>query len=163
MPNSAEFVLVEVVMDNQEYISTEWNSATSTCTGALYSLQYTIRYNSEGMITKAAAKVENRNVTLMRQSGSIKLPFRQLFSVQFLPEGVDVRRRSGNPGYVMGSPVLGAHKIPPPLNNSSSQLQNLNVSESGLLIMDSGFAGLCDSASPFGTVSDHDPLYGKRA
>lgn len=163
MPNSAEFVLVEVIMDNREYISTEWNNATSTCTGALYSLQYKIRYNSEGMITKAVAKVENRNISLMRLSSSTILPVRQLFSVEFLPEGVDeVRRRSGNPGYVMGSAVLGAYKIPPPLNTSSSQLQNLNVSQSGLLIMDSGFAGLCDTASPFGTVSDDVPLNGKR-
>jgi hypothetical protein len=56
IPDSKEFVLVEVIMDNQEFV--QWNNTASTCTGALYSLQYTIRHNAEGIITKAAAKVK---------------------------------------------------------------------------------------------------------
>jgi hypothetical protein len=162
MPDSKEFVLVEVVLDNQEFVSTEWNNTTSTCTGALYSLQYTIRYNSEGLITKAVAKVKNRDISFIQRNSNTPLLFRQLFSIEFLPEGVEhVGRRSGNPGYIMGSAVLGAYKILPPLNKDEGKLQNLNVSESGLLIMDSGFAGWCDSAAPFGTVSDDTPLNGR--
>jgi hypothetical protein len=140
IPDSKEFVLVEVIMDNQEFV--QWNNTASTCTGALYSLQYTIRHNAEGIITKAAAKVKKRNISFIQRNSSTPLPFRQLFSIEFLPEGVEyVRRRSGNPGYIMGSAVLGAYKISPSLNKDGSKLHHLNISESGLLIMDSGFAG----------------------
>ncbi len=155
-PDPNDFVMVEVAMDDQKIISTNWDNITSTCIGALYSLHYTIRFNSGGQITKAVAQIKYRNITLKQQSSNSTTLFQQFFSINFLPESAnDVRRRSGNPGYIMKSAVLGAFTLSPPMNHSGGKLQYLNISESGLQVMDSGHAGQCDSASPFGTVSGH--------
>jgi len=156
-PDLKNFVMVDVNMDDQPMISTSWNNDTSTCVGALYSLQYTIYYNTSGLITKASAKIKYKNVIFAAPPKSNSVFFvRQSFAVSFLPEVtsgdeeiVVVRGKSGNPGYIMQSVVLAATKI----NSNASVIPTkaFHFSNNGFRIMDNGRAGMCESASGLGT------------
>ena len=142
---------IPVDMTVGEGVATTWKNVTSTCVNALHSLHYTITYNTKGHITAVGAKIEYTNITL-----SSPLFVKQTFEVKFIPEssgeGVTIRPRSGNPGYRMGSNVLGAIFVPSHSNTSFSY--HLDVPENGITIMDSGRGGMCESVSVSGTVRE---------
>jgi hypothetical protein len=110
---------------------------------------YNIRHNSTSIV-HIAVDIETHDV---EQSNGELL---QEFAVNFIPVDVgDSRRshdknnmitrvRSGNPGYILGAPTLGAKRP-----NTSSYVI---AQKAGFTVMDTGVDGQCSSSSTTGLV-----------
>ena len=89
------------------------------------------------------------------------IAIQQQFAVNFIPEEVEssershsqnniiTRTRSGNPGYIVGAPTLGALS-PDDTNHTASYVI---AQRAGFTIMDTGLLGQCNTSSPTGLVS----------
>jgi tectonic-1/3 len=138
--------IVEISIDNKP--STKWDEASVTCRSALKSLRYNVVYNQKTIID-VSVDVETVNISI----GSADL-IKQDFGVEFIPAAVKqsnqtqqkiVRPRSGNPGYTLGMPTLGAVES---LAEGKSNESYLTAQRTGFTVMDTGAGGQCSSSSP---------------
>ncbi len=79
-----------------------YNAGTSTCDNALISLAYTFNYDPAGTVTAVSARVVIGPVTASA-AGFVSVP--QTYAASW-NVSQSARPRSGNPGYVVGLPVL---------------------------------------------------------
>ena len=100
--------------------TTSYDVGTTTCKNALVGLIYVVEFDSMSTIKKVETKMKVQDVVL----GATTLT--QSFGVEFVFDKSDVttiakslelnnlieRPRSGNPGYIMGKPVLGGTTHP---------------------------------------------------
>lgn len=128
---------------------TRWDNSSSVCINALKRMVYNIRHNSTSIVD-IAVDIETHDVE--QSTGELL----QEFAVNFIPVDVgDSRRshdknnmitrvRSGNPGYILGAPTLGAKRP-----NTSSYVI---AQKAGFTVMDTGVDGQCSSSSTTGLV-----------
>ena len=107
-------------LDEENSQQTSWDQSTLTCTNALKQMTYNVRYNHTSIVD-ISVEIETIDIRgagsdATRQSISIQ----QDFAVSFIPVEVEsfershsqnniiTRIRSGNPGYRVGAPTLGA-------------------------------------------------------
>ncbi|XP_032237913.2 tectonic-1 [Nematostella vectensis] len=84
------------------FVSPPWptfDSASQTCSNVVMEVSYTIYYNTSTDITKVS-------VELVMGSQTTALPLLQKFSIKFIKEGSEPFYRSGNPGYIVGKPLV---------------------------------------------------------
>ena len=139
---------------------TTWDESTQTCTSALKKMTYNIRYNHTSIID---ISVELETIDIVEGSGTSQ-QIEQTFAVNFIPDEVETsersqeqnnlitRTKSGNPGYIIGSPTLGAMS-PSSTTNNSTASSYVIAQRAGFTIMDTGLVGRCDTSSPTGSVS----------
>lgn len=138
---------------------TTWDESAQTCTNALKQLTYNIRYNHTSIVD---ISVELETIDIVDDPSSASQQLQQMFAVNFIPAEVEssersqeqnnliTRTKSGNPGYIIGSPALGA--ISP--NSTTNQASSYVIAQrAGFTIMDTGLVGQCDTSSPTGSVS----------
>lgn len=81
-----------------------YNSSTQICTNVVLGGSYSMIYTAKGEITSVLASFTlgtiNRN------------PFQQSFQISFTEEGTTPATLSGNPGYVLGMPLIAGFKLP---------------------------------------------------
>ena len=123
------------------------------CINALKRMAYNVRYNHTTIVSISG------DIETLDMDASIR-ELQQEFSVNFIPMEVDPsershvknnlisRIRSGNPGYIVGAPTLGA-RAPPTVNHTASYVI---AQKAGFAVMDTGLAGQCSTSSPTGTV-----------
>mmetsp|Transcript_9666 Transcript_9666/g.20029 ORF Transcript_9666/g.20029 Transcript_9666/m.20029 type:complete len:677 (-) Transcript_9666:44-2074(-) len=132
---------------------TSWDEASFTCTNALKRMKYILEYN-QTTINSISVEIETADVDI--QTSALK----QGFEITFVPakssdsiersrakNNLITRPRSGNPGYIVGRPTLGARKP-----NANSTVSYVDALKAGFTVMDTGSAGKCDSSSPTGSV-----------
>jgi len=140
--------------------TTAWDESTQTCTNALKQMTYNIRYNHTSIID---ISVELETMDIVENSETSQ-QLQQTFAINFIPDEVEssersqeqnnliTRTKSGNPGYIIGSPTLGAFS-PSSTTNHSTALSYVIAQRSGFTIMDTGLVGHCGTSSPTGSVS----------
>lgn len=99
--------LVEVELSAAETTSepnADKTPDSCTCRWATKEVHYTVVYDSENTITSVTADVVTQHITDECDGHG----FQQSFSLDFVPAstGTAERRRSGNPGYLVGKPIL---------------------------------------------------------
>ena len=139
---------------------TMWDESSRTCTNALKSMTYNVRYNHTAIHD---ISVEVETIDLLMDGSSNRGELQQEFAVNFIPielqssersldnNNVITRNRSGNPGYIVGAPVLGAMS-PTDANHTASYVI---AQRAGLTVMDTGLVGQCSSSSTTGSVSSY--------
>lgn len=106
----------------------------SVCKNALKSLTYNILYNQTTILE---ISVEAELVDIDESESELM----QDFSIQFIPAGTkELYARSGNPGYIIGKPTLGARS------------PNINETASWFTVMDTGAGGQCSQSTPTGST-----------
>ena len=140
--------------------STIWVESTQTCTNALKQMTYKIRYNHTSIID---ISVELETIDIVEDSETSQ-QLQQTFAVNFIPDELEssyrsqeqnnliTRTKSGNPGYIIGSPTLGAIS-PSSTTNHSAASSYVVAQRAGFTIMDAGLVGQCGASSPTGSVS----------
>ena len=140
---------------------TAWEESTQTCTNALKQMTYNIRYNHTSIID---VSVELETIDIVEDSETSQ-QLQQTFAINFIPDEVGssersqeqnnliTRTKSGNPGYIIGSPTLGAISPSSTANHNSTALSYVVAQRAGFTIMDTGSVGRCDASSPTGSVS----------
>ena len=140
---------------------TAWDESTQTCTNALKTMAYNIRYNHTSIID---ISVELETIDIVDDQSTSSQRLKQEFAVNFIPDEVEssersqeqnnliTRTKSGNPGYMIGSPTLGAIS-PSSTTNHSTALSYVVAQRAGFTIMDTGLVGQCDTSSQTGSVS----------
>ena len=124
--------------------STRWDGEVNICRQALQKLSYKIYYDNQNAITAVNISVHSVDIPI-----GVKT-IRQNFRVFFIPLGnskdfpgdataVVYRKRSGNPGYNFGYPILAGRFL---LRNETIIPDNL-----GLTLMDMGDGGRCETVS----------------
>jgi hypothetical protein len=115
-------------------------------------MTYNVRYNRT-TIVDISVDIETIDIETSTRE------LQQEYSVNFVPIEVDAsmrsheknnlitRIRSGNPGYIVGAPTLGA--MTPNVNQTTSYVI---AQKAGFTVMDTGLAGQCSTSSPTGTV-----------
>ncbi|XP_075424298.1 tectonic-1 isoform X2 [Ascaphus truei] len=83
-----------------------WDSGAGVCTGVVLEGSYLITYTDRGEITHVSAAFILGAVT------SAMLPLPQNFRIHFTQEGTAASPLSGNPGYVVGLPLVAGFKLP---------------------------------------------------
>lgn len=123
------------------------------CINALKRMTYNVRYNRTTIV---GLSVDIETIDIETSTRELQ----QEYSVNFVPIEVDAsmrsheknniitRVRSGNPGYIVGAPTLGA--MTPNVNHTASYVI---AQKAGFTVMDTGLAGQCSTSSPTGTVS----------
>ncbi len=113
---------------------------------------YNVRHNSTSIV---GITVEIETIDVEQSTGELL----QEFAVNFIPVDVgDSRRshvknnmitrvRSGNPGYIIGAPTLGAKS--PNISHTSSYVI---AQKAGFTVMDTGLTGQCSSSLTTGLV-----------
>lgn len=116
-------------------------------------MNYNVRYNRT---TVVSISVDIETLDIVASTREVQ----QEFSVRFIPIEVDAsmrsnennnlitRFRSGNPGYIVGAPTLGA--MTPNVNHTASYVI---AQKAGFTVMDTGLGGQCSTSSSTGTVS----------
>jgi hypothetical protein len=116
-------------------------------------MTYNVRHNSTSILD-ISVDIDTLDI------GPSTRDLMQEFAVNFIP--IDVlasdrsheknniisRVRSGNPGYIVGAPTLGAKRTISPLTSSFVIAQ-----KAGFSVMDTGMAGQCSTSSTSGLVS----------
>ena len=137
---------------------TTWDDSSRTCTNALKSMTYNVRYNHTAIHD---ISVEIETIDMIIDGSSTGGELQQEFAVNFIPielessersrdnNNVITRIRSGNPGYIVGAPVLGAMS-PTDVNHTASYVI---AQRAGLAVMDTGLVGQCSTSSTTGSVS----------
>ena len=138
---------------------TTWQESAQTCTNALKKMKYNIQYNHTSIVD---ISVELETIDIVDDPSSASQQLQQMFAVNFILAEVEssersqeqnnliTRTKSGNPGYIIGSPTLGA--ISP--NSTTNQASSYVIAQrAGFTIMDTGLVGQCDTSSPTGSVS----------
>ena len=137
------------------------DESTQTCTNALKKMTYNIRYNHTSIID-ISVELETNDIVENSETSSQQL--QQMFAVNFIPDEVHslersqeqnnliTRTKSGNPGYIIGSPTLGAISPSSTTNNSTASF--VIAQRAGFTIMDTGLVGQCGTSSPTGSVSE---------
>ena len=140
--------------------NTMWDESSRTCTNALKSMTYNVRYNHTAIDD---ISVEIETIDILMDGSSTRGELQQEFAVNFIPielqssersldnNNVITRNRSGNPGYIVGAPVLGAMS-PTDVNHTASYVI---AQRAGLTVMDTGLVGQCNSSSTTGSVSSY--------
>jgi len=132
---------------------TAWDNSSFVCTNALQRMTYNVRHNSTSILD-ISVDIDTLDI------GPSTRDLMQEFAVNFIP--IDVlasdrsheknniisRVRSGNPGYIVGAPTLGAKRTISPLTSSFVIAQ-----KAGFSVMDTGMAGQCSTSSTSGLVS----------
>ena len=156
--------------DEENSQQTTWDQSTLTCTNALKQMTYNVRYNRTSIVD-ISVEIETIDIRgaifeATRQSISIQ----QDFVVNFIPVEVEsfershgqnniiTRIRSGNPGYRVGAPTLGAVS-PDDTNQTASYVI---AQRDGFTIMDTGLIGQCNTSSPTGLVSGGSRCFVRR-
>jgi len=141
--------------------TTVWDESTQTCTNALKKMTYNIQYNHTSMID---ISVELETIDIVENSETSSQQLQQMFAVNFIPDEVEssersheqnnliTRTKSGNSGYIIGSPTLGAMS-PSSTTNNSTASSYVVAQRAGFTIMDTGLVGQCGTSSPTGSVS----------
>ena len=149
-------------LDEENSQQTTWDQSTLTCTNALKQMTYNVRYNHTSIVD-ISVEIETIDI---RGAGSEEatrqsISLQQDFAVNFIPVEVEsfershgqnniiTRIRSGNPGYRVGAPTLGAMS-PDDTNQTASYVI---AQRDGFTIMDTGLIGQCNTSSPTGLVS----------
>lgn len=153
-------IRIDTFIDSNGTVSTDLNDIpqkthwdNSMCINALKRMNYNVRYNRT-TIVGISVNIETLDIEASKRE------LQQEYAVNFIPIEVDAsmrthkknnlitRVRSGNPGYIVGAPTLGA--MSPNVNNSASYVI---AQKAGFTIMDTGLGGQCSTSSPTGTVS----------
>ena len=141
---------------------TAWDESTQTCTNALKKMTYKIRYNHTSIID---ISVDLETIDIVEDSETSQ-QLQQTFAVNFIPDEVEslersheqnnliTRTKSGNPGYIIGLPTLGAIS-PDSTTNHSAALSYVLAQRAGFTVMDTGLVGQCATSSPTGSVSSY--------
>eukprot|EP00003_Mantamonas_plastica_P014062 TRINITY_DN2441_c0_g2_i3.p1 TRINITY_DN2441_c0_g2~~TRINITY_DN2441_c0_g2_i3.p1 ORF type:complete len:372 (+),score=109.43 TRINITY_DN2441_c0_g2_i3:926-2041(+) len=106
-------------------------------------VDYIITYSTGGIVTKVDVDVVLEDVTLAAATAAGSLE--QKYSVQFLESGKtasSIRWKSGNPGYVIGKPVLAGTSV---TSSGKTALEVSNVPGDGLRIIGATSTGSCQS------------------
>ena len=142
--------------------TTVWDETTQTCKNALKKMTYNIQYNHTSIID---ISVELETIDIVEDQSASSQQIQQTFAVNFIPDELDssersqeqnnliTRTKSGNPGYIIGSPTLGAIS-PSSTTNHSTALSYVVAQRAGFTIMDTGLVGQCATSSPTGSVSE---------
>ena len=132
---------------------TKWDNSSLVCTNALKRMTYNVRHNSTSILD---ISVDIDTLDIVPSTRDLM----QEFTVNFIPDYVAAsdrshdknniisRVRSGNPGYIVGAPTLGAKRTLNPLTSSFVIAQ-----KAGFSVMDTGLAGQCSTSSTSGSVS----------
>jgi hypothetical protein len=120
---------------------TKWDNSLLVCTNALKRMTYNVRHNSTSILD-ISVDIDTLDI--------VPRDLMQEFTVKFIPDDVAAsdrshdknniisRVRSGNPGYIVGAPTLGAKRTLNPLTSSFVIAQ-----KAGFSVMDTGLAGQC--------------------
>lgn len=135
------------------FSQTKWDNSSFVCTNALKRMTYNVRHNSTSLLD-ISVDIDTLDIVLSTRE------LMQEFAVKFIPDDVTAsdrsrdknniisRLRSGNPGYIVGKPTLGAKHTINPLTSSFVIAQ-----KAGFSVMDTGLAGQCGTSSTSGSVS----------
>jgi len=162
--SSGSVVLTDEVEEMPPHQSTTvWDESTQTCTNALKKMAYNIRFNHTSIID---ISVELETIDIVEDQSASSQQLQQTFAVNFIPDELEssershgqnnliTRAKSGNPGYIIGSPTLGAIS-PSSTTNHSAASSYVIAQRAGFTIMDTGLIGRCDTSSPTGSVSSY--------
>jgi hypothetical protein len=120
-----------------------WDANSSLCKNALKSFTYTVVYNQTTILD---VSVDSESVDI--DIGTTEL--RQNFAINFVQAEADSsgrRQRSGNPGYIVGLPTLGA-KSP----DTNGTISHVIPQEAGFMVMDTGIGGQCSNSPTTGSI-----------
>ena len=149
----------ETAINLATFGETSWDSVTNICSNTLLDLSYTLTYDADGYLKNAIADI---TVTNLELSATTDTTFVQTYSVLFENENsgaidtstdkgnIIARSKSGNPGYLVGKPVLGGF-----LKTVDSN-QAIAISNRGITTLGFSPDGTCanvptDSTITFGT------------
>ena len=145
------------LLGNDAPPSTRWDADSLTCRDALQRLAYEITHDNEGHLVRVTADARTIEAPAPSASSS-SVGIYQECSVRFRRAPKDdgaadkvpvPRRRSGNPGYRVGAPLLAANYAAA----ANSTMIQIRPDNNGFKIMDTGVGGECDTASRDGTMS----------
>ncbi|KAL7511296.1 hypothetical protein ACHAXN_008210 [Cyclotella atomus] len=115
-----------------------WDANTLHCKNALKSLTYTVVYNRTKILD---VLVEAESVDI----GIETTELRQNFAINFVQadeeDSLERRQRSGNPGYIVGLPTLGATSP-----DTNETISHVIPQEAGFMVMDTGIGGQCSNS-----------------
>ena len=142
----------EITLTN--YDKTAWNSVQKICENTLLDLSYTVKYDADGYLKNVDADITLTNLPIDSDT-----TFVQTYSVLFQNENsaavvtskekgnIISRSKSGNPGYLVGKPVLGGF-----LKTINSN-QAIAMSNRGMTTLGFSPDGTCTNASSDSTIN----------
>ena len=147
--------LIESALANSSVPVAAFSPGSDSCDNALVEACYFVTYDVNGAVTKVVVDLTISSVTV----GDGPTLVQQAFAIEFASAAASaatdaatlgnavLRGRSGNPGYLVGLPVLNAELV------SSSVGEAMNARVPGLRVRGSALSPFCDDSSPSEVVN----------
>ncbi|KAJ3115750.1 ESCRT-II subunit protein snf8 [Phlyctochytrium bullatum] len=95
-----------------------WDATTGACFNLVTSVRFTFFYNvtetGQAVVVGVQARVELGSAVVPRNAGLEASLVTQTFGAYWVKIGTNPRQRSGNPGYIVGMPLLTGTYVPDP-------------------------------------------------